>query len=178
MRFFLLSDGFSFAALFVSYVALRAGSSSLKPAEAPELSAGIAGGLTLLLVGASAAMVGARRAAGSGKSRTTLALLGGTAALGGLFCAGQVLEYRSLAAAGLAIGDSLYAGTFYALTGFHGLHVFAGAVAATAVAATVARRGAATFDSDRTSRTVAALGLYWHFVDAVWIVLFTSLYLW
>ncbi len=91
-----------------------------------------------------------------------------TAALGLMFLGAEVAEYRRLwtAADPVRISSGLYGGTFYALTGYHGLHVAAGVICLLAVAFRGAR-----------PRTIEVVALYWHFVDLAWMALFTFLYL-
>ena len=97
-----------------------------------------------------------------------------TIALGIVFILGQALEWRELLARGVTLGRDQFGTTFFTLTGFHGLHVIVGLLAL----ATVAALG---FAGDLDGGDEAALGtvaLYWHFVDAVWVVVFSVIYLW
>src|SRR5437588_264362 len=73
---------------------------------------------------------------------------------------------------GFGIGDGIFGTTFYTLTGFHGAHVFGGAVGLTIL---LARSVQGQF-SARNHIAVEAISMYWHFVDVVWIALFTTLY--
>ena len=94
-------------------------------------------------------------------------------ALGGfLFLMGQVYEYSHLIGGlGMGMSRSLFDATFFILTGFHGFHVFCGVVYLLSVLAKSNRYTAENF----THLEIA--GLYWHFVDLVWIILFTLVYL-
>ena len=95
-----------------------------------------------------------------------------TIALGAVFLAGQGSEYARLLASGIGPGRELFGTTFFTLTGLHGVHVLGGLVALFALLAAHIRRRSGL-------RPVAfeAVGLYWHFVDAVWVVVFSVVYL-
>lgn len=97
-----------------------------------------------------------------------------SALLGGAFVFGQGLEYRHLLAQGVTVTSDLFFTGFYTLTALHGLHVLLGLPLLITLAILSAR--------DRLSARRAgfreAASLYWHFVDAVWIVLYAALYLW
>ena len=96
-----------------------------------------------------------------------------TALLGGIFIAGQVYEFTSFVKEGMGYTTNLAASSFYTLTGFHGVHVTVGIIMLVSLAALsfTGRLGA-----DR-AETVEIVGLYWHFVDGVWILIFTIVYL-
>jgi cytochrome c oxidase subunit 3 len=92
-----------------------------------------------------------------------------TLLLGVTFLAGQAYDYSVL---GFGIGDGIFGTVFYTLTGFHGAHVFGGTVGLTIL---TARATQGQF-SARNHVAVEAVSIYWHFVDVVWIALFTTLY--
>jgi heme/copper-type cytochrome/quinol oxidase subunit 3 len=96
-----------------------------------------------------------------------------TVLLGGIFLAGQFTEYLELYHEGITINRNLFTASFYTLTGFHGLHVLSGALAILVVAGLAF---AGDF-SPRRDTAVEAVSLYWHFVDVVWIVIFSLVYL-
>ncbi|HLI27995.1 MAG TPA: cytochrome c oxidase subunit I [Chloroflexota bacterium] len=97
-----------------------------------------------------------------------------TIALGVLFLVGQVTEYTRLFAEGIGIGTNLFSSAFFTLTGFHGLHVLVGLITLVVLAG-LAFAG----DIRRDRRTaVEAVAVYWHFVDGVWVVIFSLVYLW
>ena len=96
-----------------------------------------------------------------------------TAMLGMTFVGGQIYEFTTFYHEGLSITTNLFGTSFFVLTGFHGVHVTLGIVMLfSLVVLSYAERlpGDATF-------TVEMVGLYWHFVDIVWIVIFTVVYL-
>jgi cytochrome c oxidase subunit III len=93
-----------------------------------------------------------------------------TLTLGITFLIGQAYDYATL---GFGISDGTFGTTFYTLTGFHGAHVFGGAI----MLSVVLYRGLAGQFSSRHHDAVEATSLYWHFVDVVWIALFSTLYI-
>ena len=97
-----------------------------------------------------------------------LGWLAATILLGGVFIVGQGLEYWGLFQSGVACSSNLFATTFFTLTGFHGLHVCVGLVALLIVLGLAL---AGDFRR-RASPRCKAVGLYWHFVDAVWVLVF------
>jgi cytochrome c oxidase subunit 3 len=109
-----------------------------------------------------------RAIAGGSSSRLRMWLFV-TLGLGILFLIGQVIDYTTL---GFGISDGVYGTVFYTLTGFHGAHVFGGVIGLTILAV---RAGAGQF-SARNHVAVEAVSYYWHFVDVVWLGLFTTLY--
>jgi heme/copper-type cytochrome/quinol oxidase subunit 3 len=96
-----------------------------------------------------------------------------TATLGAMFIAGQVYEFTSFYREGLGYTTNISASAFYTLTGFHGVHVSLGIVMLVTMW-TLVQRGALT---QANAETVEIIGLYWHFVDIVWIVIFAIVYL-
>ncbi len=99
--------------------------------------------------------------------------LAGTAFLGATFLAGQVFEFTEFVHHGMTMGTSPFASSFYMLTGFHGLHVFLGVILLTTMLV-LSLNGRLSRDH---GLNVELIGLYWHFVDIVWIVIFTVVYL-
>ena len=96
-----------------------------------------------------------------------------TALLGGLFLAGQVYEFTTFYREGLGYTTSLFSSSFYTLTGFHGVHVAVGIIMLLSLVAMLAKGKLV----GENSETVEMIGLYWHFVDIVWILIFTLVYL-
>ena len=90
-------------------------------------------------------------------------------AIGLVFVGGQLWEYASLYREGITIDRNAFTSAFYTLTGFHGLHVVVGLIALAVVAA-MARAG--DFAGGRRGGALAGVAAYWHFVDAVWVVVF------
>lgn len=96
-----------------------------------------------------------------------------TALLGGIFIGGQVYEFTSFVREGVAFTTNPASAAFFTLTGFHGVHVSLGIVMLMSLFV-ASLRGKLTRDN---SETVEIVGLYWHFVDIVWIFIFTVIYL-
>jgi heme/copper-type cytochrome/quinol oxidase subunit 3 len=96
-----------------------------------------------------------------------------TALFGMVFVSGQVYEFTSFYKEGLGFTTNLQSSAFYVLTGFHGVHVTVGIIMLVSLFF-MSLRG--TLPTER-SETVEIIGLYWHFVDVVWILIFTVVYL-
>lgn len=94
--------------------------------------------------------------------------------MGSVFIAGQVYEYAMLISEGLTISSSPYGSVFYLTTGFHGLHVLGGLIAMLFV---LGRSFVAKKFGVHEATTTIVVSYYWHFVDVVWIALFTVIYL-
>ena len=173
MLLFIASEVMFFGGLFAAYFNARAtapGGEWGPPAGAHELEAWpLAAILTIILVTSSFTMQfgvwAVRRNDLRGLKLWTAVTLG----LGILFLAGQLYDYSLL---GFGIADGIFGTTFYTLTGFHGAHVFGGAVGLTIVLA----RSLQNQFSARNHVAVEAVSIYWHFVDVVWIGLFLTLY--
>ena len=99
--------------------------------------------------------------------------LAATILLGGVFVAGQGLEYWGLFKSGVSLSTNLFSTTFFTLTGFHGLHVCVGLIALLIMLAMALAGDFAT----RQSTALGTVGLYWHFVDVVWVVVLTVVYI-
>jgi cytochrome c oxidase subunit 3 len=94
--------------------------------------------------------------------------------MGAFFIAGQIYEYASLVHEGLTLSSRAYGSVFYIATGFHGLHVTGGLIAFLIVIIRVAKARRFTHAQATTAIVVS---YYWHFVDVVWIALFSAIYL-
>jgi heme/copper-type cytochrome/quinol oxidase subunit 3 len=128
---------------------------------------------SFILLMSSLTMVLAVSASKHGDVRRTRLWLCATAALGSLFVGGQVYEFTAFYREGLGFTTSLFGSSFYTLTGFHGVHVSVGIIMLISLVV-ITLRG--RIDGDR-AEVVDIVGLYWHFVDIVWIVIFTLVYL-
>lgn len=128
---------------------------------------------SFVLLMSSLTMVLAVSSAKRGDDRNTKVWLCVTAMLGSLFVAGQVYEFTTFYKEGLGFGTSLFSSSFYTLTGFHGVHVSIGIIMLLAVCGMVARNRI----PGEKAETIEMVGLYWHFVDIVWILIFTLVYL-
>jgi cytochrome c oxidase subunit 3 len=127
---------------------------------------------TFVLLMSSLAMVLAHNAVVHNSRRSRL-WLASTAILGMVFLACQAYEFTSFVHEGLTLRTNLFGSSFYTLTGFHGAHVTAGVLWLWSLFAIDLKRGLGPDDAIN----VDLLALYWHFVDIVWIVIFTLVYL-
>lgn len=99
--------------------------------------------------------------------------IGTTALLGSIFIGGQIYEFTAFYREGLGYTGNLFGSAFYTLTGFHGIHVTGGIIMLLSLLF-LSFKG--KLNSDR-AETVELVGLYWHFVDVVWVLIFTIVYL-
>lgn len=130
---------------------------------------------TVFLLSSSVTAAIAGRHAHPGGDRRKLGLwLLATIVLGVIFLAGQAMEYAELFHRGVTMSASTFGSSFFTLTGFHGFHVFLGLLMlAVLFGFTVFGRS-----SEPTYSAFESVALYWHFVDGVWIVVFSVVYLW
>jgi heme/copper-type cytochrome/quinol oxidase subunit 3 len=170
MWIFLLSDAFSFGGLLIAYGILRERAEPWIAQGEPALGIPFTAALTFLLISTSLTNVLAWAAAAEERRRAAAALLALTGLGGALFLVGQYYEWTHLIHEGLVFGRSPRASTFYVITGFHGLHVLVGVLYIFTVLAQYVRGHA-------TAHHVELLGLYWCFVDFVWIFVFSLVYL-
>ena len=126
-----------------------------------------------VLLFSSLTMVLALAAIQRGEERRMRVWLSATALLGCVFLGGQFYEFNTFYREGLTLSSNLFGSTFFTLTGFHGTHVFIG-VFWLASLVTHSFRGRLHREH---SLLVEIAGLYWHFVDIVWILIFTLVYL-
>jgi len=129
---------------------------------------------TFVLLMSSVAMVLAVTASERGDMKQLRIWLFMTAVLGATFLGFQVYEFSAFVDEGLTIGTNLYGSTFFILTGFHGVHVTVGVIWILSMLAASYRRRDLVIGNPLN---VDITGLYWHFVDVVWIVIFTVVYL-
>ena len=128
---------------------------------------------SFVLLMSSLTMVLAVSAAVQKDDRRTNLWLTVTALLGATFVGGQVYEFTSFYREGLGFTSSLFSSSFYTLTGFHGVHVTVGIIMLMALVG-INKRSRVPGDK---AEVVELVGLYWHFVDVVWIIIFTLVYL-
>jgi heme/copper-type cytochrome/quinol oxidase subunit 3 len=172
MWLFLGSECLLFGGLISTYMLYRGRTQAgPKPGEVYDIPFTSISSFILLM--SSLTMVLAVSAAKLGDVRRTRLWLSTTAALGSLFIGGQVYEFTAFYREGLGFTTSLFGSSFYTLTGFHGAHVSVGIIMLVSLVAITVR---GRIDGDR-AEVVELVGLYWHFVDIVWIVIFTLVYL-
>ncbi|KIL41437.1 cytochrome o ubiquinol oxidase subunit III [Gordoniibacillus kamchatkensis] len=169
---FLVTDCLLFGTLFAAYVVLRThtdgGPNGKELFEVPGFVAE-----TFILLTSSFTSGLAALAMNQGKRNQLLGWLAVTALLGACFVGFEVSEFAKMAGEGATISRSAFLSAFFTLVGTHGLHVSLGLVWMTAIMLQLRRRGITAV----TRRKVFVISLYWHFLDAVWIFLFTVVYL-
>jgi heme/copper-type cytochrome/quinol oxidase subunit 3 len=174
MWIFLVTDGMGFGAMLIAYGVLRARAAAWPPASA-RLSMPLVAAMTFVLLASSLAALLSVAAARQGQRGASLGWLAATIACGAAFLGGQALEYHHLVTGTPAMGltTDLFASTFYAVTGYHGLHVLAGVVYLAILLARGLRATGGVADPD----TLEVAALFWHFVDLAWVPIFTFVYL-
>ena len=172
MWLFLGSECLLFGGLISTYMLYRGRhSENLGPDQVWDIPFTSASSFVLLM--SSLTMVLAVTAANRRDDRNTNLWLTVTALLGSLFVAGQVYEFTTFYREGLGFTTSLFSSSFYTLTGFHGVHVSVGVII---LLATVGMNMRKRIHGNK-AETIELVGLYWHFVDIVWILIFTLVYL-
>lgn len=198
MWIFLLSDTFIFGSFLISYMTVRMSTPVPWPNPSEVFSLTMFGRqvpllliaiMTFVLISSSGTMALAVNYGYRRDRKTTFYLLVATAALGATFVGMQAFEWYKLISEGVRPwgnpwGAAQFGSSFFMITGFHGTHVTIGVIFLLIVAAKVAR---GDLDHQRhgflTGRRgnyeiVEILGLYWHFVDLVWVFIFAFFYLW
>jgi heme/copper-type cytochrome/quinol oxidase subunit 3 len=162
-----------FAGLVFSFWVVRLAAPTWPPPLQPRLPVGVTAVNTGILLASSVAIVAAVRARARGDRRGFVRLLGLTAALGSLFLAVQGYEWFRLIGFGLTVASGAYGSTFYTLIGAHAAHVVA-ALGWLGFTLALASRG--RFAGPRAA-AVTACAMYWHFVVALWPILYVTVYL-
>jgi heme/copper-type cytochrome/quinol oxidase subunit 3 len=170
--FFIGAETMFFSGLVFSFWILRLAAPVWPPPLQPRLPLGVTGVNTLVLLGSSVAVAAGVRALRRGARRAGVRCLGLGVALGVLFLLVQGYEWARLVHFGLTVHSGAYGATFYTLIGAHGVHVLA-AVVWLFTTLILAARG--RFVAPR-SAGLRACAMYWHFVVALWPILYTSVY--
>jgi cytochrome c oxidase subunit 3/cytochrome o ubiquinol oxidase subunit 3 len=180
MWIFLASDCMFFGSLIATYLIYRGRAEELflsgqgsgpLPNEILDIPYTSISAFVLLM--SSLTMVLALAAVQKGDPRGTRLWLLCTALLGSIFLGGQYFEFTEFKHEGLGLTTNMFGSTFFTLTGFHGFHVTLGVIMLLSLVV-LSMRGGVT---KRDAINVEIIGLYWHFVDIVWIVIFTLVYL-
>ena len=189
MWIFLLSDTFIFSCFLTGYMTVRVSTTVSWPnpsqvfalhvggAEVPLLLIAI---MTFVLISSSGTMAMAVNCAYRRDRINAAALMIVTATLGELFVAMQAFEWSKLILEGVRpwgnpMGAAQFGSAFFMITGFHGLHVTAGVIYLLVVATRLLR---GRYEQSGNYQIVEIVGLYWHFVDLVWVFIFAFFYLW
>jgi cytochrome c oxidase subunit 3 len=172
MWIFLVTDAMTFGGLLLAYGILRIGNTEW-PLPSSILGIPFTGVMTFVLILSSVTMVQALDAAKHGQRKQTALWLFATAGGGLFFLCGQAYEYTHLIRHGFTLPAGNFPATFYVVTSFHGGHVFTGVCYLLVTAIGVARGKFL----DNNANFVEITGLFWHFVDLIWILVFTFVYL-
>jgi cytochrome c oxidase subunit 3 len=190
MWIFLLSDTFVFTCFLTSYMNVRISTTEPWPNPSEVFALTVGGAhipllliaiMTLILITSSGTMAMAVNMGYRRDRKRTAALMFATAALGLSFVGMQAFEWTKLIVDegvrpwGNPMGAAQFGSSFFMITGFHGLHVSAGVIYLAVVALRVLN---GFYDRKGTYETVEIAGLYWHFVDLVWVFIFAFFYLW
>jgi cytochrome c oxidase subunit III len=179
MLLFITSEVMFFGGLFAAYFNVRANAPqwpTINPETHEQFQLAIlplVGPATVLLILSSFTCQFAVWAIRRGDRTAFLRNIAVTFLIGITFLIMQATDYVALANEGLTLSAGTFGTTYFTLTGFHGAHVFGGAI----MLGVVLYRGVAGQFSARHHDAVEAVSLYWHFVDVVWILLFSLLYL-
>jgi len=179
MLLFITSEVMFFGGLFAAYFSIRASAAQWPPVN-PETGAPFTlqilpfvGPATILLILSSVSCQYAVWAIRRDDRTLFLRGMAVTVVLGIVFLLMQATDYVLLGSEGLTLASGTYGTTYYTLTGFHGAHVFGGVI----MLSVVLYRGMVGQFSGKHYDAVEGASLYWHFVDVVWILLFSLLYL-
>lgn len=172
MWLFLSSECLLFGALITTYVLYR-GASVKGPYPQDVFDLGYTSVSSFILLASSLTMVLALSSAQQRDHVRMRLWLLTTAMLGMCFVGGQVYEFTTFYREGLSLSGNLFGSTFFVLTGFHGVHVTVGIL----MLLSLVGMSATDRLPDEPAFPVEMVGLYWHFVDIVWIVIFVVVYL-
>jgi len=169
MWLFLISDAVTFGAFLFAYGYIRVATPNwVRPFEGGSVINVIA--MTVILITSSLTMLGAADASKAGDKPKAMRFLYSTMVLGAVFAALHLREWFALFGHGITLSSGLFGQTFFTITGLHLLHVICGVIALFAVAR--------MYSSGRLSAGyVENTGLYWHFVDLVWMFVVPLVYL-
>ena len=170
MVIFVASEAMFFATFFGAYFTIYSVNPVWPPAGFPRLKPELATVLTVVLVSSSVTLQLGVRAIRRDRARLLLLWVGLTILLGATFLGLQLYDYSLL---GFSVRDGIFGSLFYVMTGLHMAHVFGGVVFLVLVLA----QGLGGQLTDASHDSLEAGSIYWHFVDVVWICLFTTFYL-
>jgi cytochrome c oxidase subunit III len=168
---FLLSESVIFLSFFAGYIIYKTTTTDWYPPGVTGLETREPAINTIVLVSSSFVIYVAERYLHDKKLWGFRLFLLATLAMGGYFLYGQAVEWRGLS---FGITSGLFGGTFYLLTGFHGLHVLTGIL----LQSLMLGRSFVPGNYDSGYFGVEATSLFWHFVDIIWIILYVLIYVW
>lgn len=173
MWLFLASECLFFGSLIATYLIFK-GESLVGPYPEEILDIPVTSTSTFVLLMSSLSMVLSVYGAQHGRPLMMKGWLLATVLLGLVFLGFQVYEFKTFVDEGLTLSTNVFGASFFVLTGFHGLHVGIGVLYLSSLLLGSMRRGGLGNDG---GLHIELAGLYWHFVDIVWIVIFTVIYL-
>ncbi len=173
MWLFLSSDFLFFGGFIATFLLYRDRPGQAGPSPKEIFNIPFTSVTSFILLMSSLTMVLALAAIQRGDIRRLKIWLLATALFGATFIGGQIFEFTEFTREGLKIHTSLFGSSFYVLTGLHGAHVTGGIIWLLSLWGLANRGQLTAADAER----VEVAGLYWHFVDVVWIVIFTVIYL-
>jgi len=173
MWVFLSSECIFFGAFISTYLLYRGRSPRSTPQPKDVYNIPFTSVTSFILLMSSLTMVLALAAVQRGDYRRFRVWIMATALFGAVFIGGQIFEFTEFTREGLNVDTNLFGSSFFILTGIHGTHVLIGIVWLVALWGLSMQSRISQGDSER----VEIAGLYWHFVDVVWIVIFTVIYL-
>ncbi len=190
MWIFLLSDTFIFGCFLTSYMTVRMSARDAWPVPSEVFALSFGGEpipliliaiMTFILISSSGTMAMAVNMGYRKERNKTFWLMVATAAFGAMFVSMQAFEWTKLIEEGVRpwanpMGAAQFGSTFFMITGFHGLHVSAGVIYLLVVAFRV--KNGVYEKRGGNYEIVEITGLYWHFVDLVWVFIFAFFYLW
>jgi heme/copper-type cytochrome/quinol oxidase subunit 3 len=172
IKMLVFTEIFFFLSLIMAYVYMVYYGDTRSATELKALHISTTGFFTLVLLSSSLTFYIAEKNYQKGKITQLKTWLVITLILGAVFLYGQGGEYYRLINEQITLGASVFGTNFFTLTGFHGFHVFVGLVLIS-ILITMAFLGDFR---DNKSTVISTIGIYWHFVDVVWIVVFTVVY--
>jgi heme/copper-type cytochrome/quinol oxidase subunit 3 len=171
MKLLVGSEGFFFLCLIMAFIYLGY-NSGFQRVDLQHLSIKTTAIFTIILISSSFTLLIAERQYEAGKTGGLKIWLAITILLGAIFLAGQAHEYMGLIKSNITLESSVFGTSFFALTGFHGLHVFIGLLILS-ILLLLAFIG--DFDKPN-SNVIGTVAIYWHFVDIVWLFVFSVVY--
>jgi heme/copper-type cytochrome/quinol oxidase subunit 3 len=172
IKLVVFTETFFFLSLIMAYVYMVYYGDTRSTEELRALHISTTGIFTIILIASSLTFYIAERNYFKGNIKQLKFWLIVTIILGAIFLYGQGTEYYRLINEQISLGASVFGTNFFTLTGFHGFHVFVGLVL---ISILLAMSMLGDFN-DNKSTGIQTVGIYWHFVDAVWIVVFTVVY--
>jgi heme/copper-type cytochrome/quinol oxidase subunit 3 len=173
--YFLASEFVFFSFLITAYVDFQSSAISAGPTASSSLHPGITGIYTAFLLGSSPTMWWAAKMYREGRRTAFQIWLAITMLFGAIFLYGEGKEYYELVSKGITLGANAFGTTFFTLTGFHAFHLIVGLTLMSIFWGVFRGQGAG---GHKRHAAMECVSMYWHFVDGMWVIIFTVIYLW